>query len=131
METRPPNPDDAFLDHTLRSGIKRTSREFEANFNRIRFQSQDVKRSSRIHNLPEWRPLFQWATLGAAAVLTLLAWFYLAPASDESYVFDWTESPVYLEDPFYWDEAFESARVILEDDMFEAIVFLSHEDFDR
>ncbi len=130
MNTPPPKPDEDPLDRRLRSGLTRTSSEFEARFERIRFQPQEVEASSGVHSRTAWRPLLPWATLGAAAVLTLLAWFFLNPGSDEPYAFEWNDRSVYLEDPFYWDEALDSARVILEGDLLEAIVFLSYENHD-
>lgn len=130
MNTPPLKSDDDPLDRHLRSGLRRTSGEFEARFERIRFQPQEVEASPRVPSRNVWRPLLPWATLGAAAVFTLLAWFFLNPASEDPHAPDWTEHSVYLEDPLYWDQALDSARVILQDDLLEAIVFLSYENHD-
>ncbi len=130
MNTPVPDPDEHALDRRLRSGLTRTSSEFDARFERIRYQPQDGEAPFRALSPPLWRPLLPWAGVGAAAALLLLAWFFLHPAPEEPYAFDWMERSVYLEDPFYWDDALDSARVILDNDLIEAVVHLSYENHD-
>ena len=122
--------DDA-LERRLRAGITRTRSTFEARFERIRYGPRS-ETAPDSETMIRWTfpNLMRWGGVGAAAAAVLIAavlLFVPAPESGDSGVAVLMESEVYLEDPFYWDDALESAQLILDEEILDAILFYAYE----
>ena len=124
MKTDKPDPEEQLLDHRLKRGIRKTTPSFEARFERIRFQPQDRKTTQRrsvFIRLPVLAPL------AAAAALALVVWLQY-PANDDPANGTFavrTDTDVYLEDPYLWDDALAPALPVLDPDTFEAVYYFA------
>ncbi len=119
------------VDRRLRGRITKTTDAFEARFERIRHlpQAEDpaVARESAwsLLRFPGFVPA---AAAAATGMIVGGLWLFQMSDTDQRSLADWMGTEVYLEDPFYWDQALESARVVLDEETLDAILYFAYED---
>ncbi len=129
MNKRNQGWDDDVLDRSLRARIARTSAGLESRF---RERKAGLVRARAEAGTVMPFPFFAYLVrFGAAAAIVLAAgglWFRAGTDRTESRAGDLAAAPVYLEDPFAWDEALAPAKPILDEEIREAIYHFSYED---